>query len=62
MSNALKEIARRLPRSDVGLIDAIAEAADVNVRTVRRWLTGESPIPEGIWAELEDLTIYTTKK
>ena len=32
-------------------------ARDLNVadRTVRRWLDGSYPVPDGIWAELKNL-------
>jgi hypothetical protein len=31
---------------------AMADALDVNIRTVRRWTTGEEEPPPGVWREL----------
>lgn len=31
---------------------ALARALDVNTRTVRRWASGETPVPEAVWDEL----------
>jgi hypothetical protein len=36
---------------------AMAEALAVNIRTVRRWTTGEEEPPPGVWRELADLAI-----
>lgn len=33
---------------------AMARRRQVNERTVRRWASGEFPIPAGLWAELRD--------
>ncbi len=33
----------------------LAEALGVSDRTMRRWLCGDSSLPEGIWSDLADL-------
>lgn len=40
----------------------LAEALGVNVRTLRRWLKGEYPIPDGIWPELAELCDKQSQK
>ncbi len=33
----------------------LSRALEVGERSVRRWASGEGPIPEGIWSELRSL-------
>lgn len=34
---------------------ALAEALGVSDRTMRRWVSGENPIPDGAWADVLNL-------
>ena len=36
-------------------IPPLAEAMDINIRTVQRWASGKMPIPFGIWPIILDL-------
>ena len=33
----------------------LAESIGVSNRTIRRWLSGEWPVPEGAWADIIDI-------
>jgi hypothetical protein len=33
----------------------LARVLSVNDRTVRRWVSGESPVPSGIWGDLDGI-------
>lgn len=33
----------------------VAKALGVDARRVRQWMTGDRPIPPGIWSDLSDL-------
>jgi hypothetical protein len=33
----------------------LARALDVAPRTVRRWAAGDTPVPPGIWADLQEI-------
>lgn len=35
--------------------NALARALDINERTVRRWATGEAPVPLGVWHDISEL-------
>jgi hypothetical protein len=36
---------------------AMADALQVNVRSIRRWTAGEEEPPPGVWRELADLAL-----
>lgn len=38
---------------------ALAACFSVNPRTVRRWISGETPVPDGVRAKIETLEEYT---
>lgn len=40
---------------------ALGDALDVSDRTIRRWINGEYPIPDGIWPELAALCRDSSK-
>lgn len=40
----------------------LSRALDVSDRTLRRWMSGEFEMPEGIWAECKALCEETAKR
>lgn len=38
---------------------ALADYLDVSARTVRRWIAGATPVPDGVRSEIETLENYT---
>ena len=35
--------------------NALARALDINERTVRRWASGEAPVPLGVWHDISEI-------
>jgi DNA-binding transcriptional regulator YdaS (Cro superfamily) len=35
--------------------NALARALDINERTVRRWASGEAPVPAGVWLDISEI-------
>ena len=35
--------------------NALARALDINERTVRRWASGEAPVPIGVWNDISEI-------
>ena len=35
--------------------NALARALDINERTVRRWASGEAPVPLGVWNDISEI-------
>ena len=35
--------------------NALARALDINERTVRRWASGEIPVPIGVWHDISEI-------
>ena len=40
----------------------MARSLLVNDRTVRRWVVGESPIPEGVWGDLMEQAVERAER
>lgn len=35
--------------------NALARALDINERTVRRWASGDAPVPIGVWHDISEI-------
>ncbi len=55
MTSPLPEIADALYGRYGWTPTRFAHVFDVNPRRVRAWLTGEEPVPEGVWRELYEM-------